>query len=304
MKRTKPAPTIQRFNTVVPYVTKDGATVRELMHPALHGNAAQSLTEARISKGKRTLLHRHLKSEELCHVIGGRGEITLGDECFAIKTGDTVCIPPGTPHRVQALGPTSLRILCCCSPACSHEDTELLETVGEEEETKGEVREALVTEPAIQRDSATRNYWELRERIGLNQSKFWAAVRVTQSGGSRYENDRAAPQQVDILVRLAYGDEQDAADLLASLRKALPSNYRPKKSIKTSLESGESLKELRKRMLLNQSDFWGLVRVTQSGASRYELGRSIPPSTKLLLQLVLCTDEQAASLMQELRRRD
>lgn len=304
MSSKTPAPKIQPFNTVVPYVTKDGSVIREFMHPAVHGNAAQSLAEARISKGKRTLLHRHRQSEELYHVIGGRGEMTLGDACFAIKTGDTVCIPPGMPHRVQALGPTPLRILCCCSPAYSHEDTELLEVIVEEVEPKDEVRDDLATEPAIHRESASRNYRQLRESVGLNQSKFWGAVRVTQSGGSRYENERAAPQQVDILLRLAYANEGDAAALLASLRNALPRDYKPKKSVVASLESGESLKELRRRMLLNQIDFWSLVRVTQSGGSRYEQGRSIPPSTMLLMQLVLGTDEQAASLMQTLRRRD
>lgn len=304
MSSKTPAPKIQSFNTVVPYVTKDGSVIREFMHPAVHGNAAQSLAEARISKGKRTLLHQHRLSEELYHVIGGRGEMTLGDACFPIKTGDTVCIPPGTPHRVQALGPTPLRILCCCSPAYSHEDTELLEVVVEEVETKDELREALATEPVIHLDSASRNYRLLRKSVGLSQAKFWGTVRVTQSGGSRYENDRAAPQQVDIVVRLAFGEEHDAAALLASLRKALPSHYEPKKSVMASLESGGALKKLRNRMLLNQTDFWSLVRVSQSCGSRYEQGRPIPPSAKLLLQLVLSPDQQAASLMQTLRRRD
>jgi mannose-6-phosphate isomerase-like protein (cupin superfamily) len=54
--------------------------------------------------------------------------MTLGGERFAVAAGDTVLIPPGTPHRVEALGHEPLRILCACSPAYSHDDTELLET--------------------------------------------------------------------------------------------------------------------------------------------------------------------------------
>jgi mannose-6-phosphate isomerase-like protein (cupin superfamily) len=50
-----------------------------------------------------------------------------GDEVFAIHVGDTICIPPGTPHRVDNTGPTELKILCCCSPPYSHAETELLE---------------------------------------------------------------------------------------------------------------------------------------------------------------------------------
>jgi mannose-6-phosphate isomerase-like protein (cupin superfamily) len=43
-----------------------------------------------------------------------------------VRTGDTVCIPPGTPHRIRNTGAGPLRILCCCSPAYSHDDTELV----------------------------------------------------------------------------------------------------------------------------------------------------------------------------------
>lgn len=109
------------------YVTKDGSEIRELLHPAEHGNRNQSLAEATIQPGGRTLLHRHRASEELYHVTAGKGVMTLGGERFEIEVGDTVLIPPGTPHCVEADRAAALRILCCCSPAYAHEDTELLE---------------------------------------------------------------------------------------------------------------------------------------------------------------------------------
>lgn len=297
-------PKIQSFKDVIPYVTMDGSTIRELMHPVSHGNSALSLAEARISKGKRTLLHRHLKTEELYHVVSGRGEMTLGDSSFEIKAGDTICIPPEVPHRVKSLGPMSLYILCCCSPAYSHEDTELLEVDTAEEESTSEVRRNKSIEPIITWDAAFRDYRKLRSSVGLTQSKFWGAVKVTQSAGSRYENERKAPQQVDILLRLAFGAEQDAANLLADLRSDLPHDFKPSKATKVPLGSAEALMGLRKRMRMTQSDFWGLVRVTQSGGSRYEQGRSIPPPTKLLLEFVLSADGQAESQLRALRRRD
>ena len=54
------------------------------------------------------------------------GSVDDGRVVFAIHVGDTICIPPGTPHRVDNTGPTELKILCCCSPPYSHADTELL----------------------------------------------------------------------------------------------------------------------------------------------------------------------------------
>ena len=116
-----------RYDEMPAYVTKDGSEIRELMHPAVHGNRLQSLAEATVAPGMRTQLHRHALIEELYHVTSGSGLMTLGDATLEVGAGDTVLIAPGTPHRIEATGAEPLRILCCCSPPYSHEDTELLE---------------------------------------------------------------------------------------------------------------------------------------------------------------------------------
>lgn len=116
-----------RYAELPAYITKDGSEIRELMHPSLHGNRRQSLAEATVAPGTRTQLHRHALVEELYHVSAGSGIMTLGDTRFAVAAGDTVLIVPGTPHCIEATGVEPLRILCCCSPPYSHEDTELLE---------------------------------------------------------------------------------------------------------------------------------------------------------------------------------
>lgn len=113
-------------DAAVAYMTKDGSEIRELMHPAVHGNVQQSLAEARVLPGVRTTPHRHHATEELYHVIDGEGLMELGEQMFEVKVGDTVCIPPGTRHCITATGGRPLRFLCCCSPAYRHEDTELL----------------------------------------------------------------------------------------------------------------------------------------------------------------------------------
>lgn len=114
------------YDRITPYTTKGGSVVRELVRPKPHGNSRQSLAEAVIPVGAETHLHRHLVSEEIYHLTEGTGLLTLGKEQCEMKKGDTVCILPGTPHRVRNTGSDPLRILCCCSPAYSHEDTELI----------------------------------------------------------------------------------------------------------------------------------------------------------------------------------
>jgi len=108
-----------------PYITKDGSVIRELMHPTVHGNVMQSLAEATVAPGQRTLLHRHRQTEELYHVQQGSGLMTLGEQCVEIQAGDTVAIPAGTYHSVLNSGDRPLILLCACSPAYSHDDTEI-----------------------------------------------------------------------------------------------------------------------------------------------------------------------------------
>ena len=114
------------YQTIAPFITKDGSEIRELMHPAIHGNLAQSLAEAIIHPGEKTQLHFHRMSEELYHVTQGAGLMTLGAENFAIAVGDTVLITPGVAHCVAASGESPLHILCCCSPAYRDGDTVLV----------------------------------------------------------------------------------------------------------------------------------------------------------------------------------
>ncbi len=119
-----------RYADIPAYRTMDGSEIRELLHPDTHGNHNQSLAEAIVQPGARTRLHRHRISEEIYHVTHGRGLMILCEETFAIQAGDSVLVPPDTPHSVEATGAEPLRILCACSPAYRHEDTELLDGEG------------------------------------------------------------------------------------------------------------------------------------------------------------------------------
>lgn len=115
------------YDRIEPFVTKDGSVIRELMHPDRHASARQSLAEARVAVGGKTLLHRHRQTEELYHITRGRGLMTLGEARFEVGAGETVCIAPGVAHCIENIGTGDLALLCCCSPAYRHEDTELLE---------------------------------------------------------------------------------------------------------------------------------------------------------------------------------
>ena len=57
-----------------------------------------------------------------------------------------------------------------------------------------------------------------RQKLGINQTKFWSRVGVTQSGGSRYESGRNIPRPVQMLLRIAYGTKAQAAKQVEALR--------------------------------------------------------------------------------------
>jgi mannose-6-phosphate isomerase-like protein (cupin superfamily) len=113
------------YQKVPSYQTKDGSIIRELMHPKVHTNRNQSLAEATIPAGFETTPHHHSHSEEIYHVVEGHGVMTLSGEQFEIHRGDTICILPGQQHCVINTGRHPMKILCCCAPPYSHEDTHL-----------------------------------------------------------------------------------------------------------------------------------------------------------------------------------
>lgn len=66
-------------------------------------------------------------------------------------------------------------------------------------------------------------------------------------------------------------------------------------------ENPEKIRAVRKALKLTQGEFWERIGVTQSGGSRYETGRAVPPSTVLLLQVVYGSEKESAELVAALR---
>lgn len=63
----------------------------------------------------------------------------------------------------------------------------------------------------------------------------------------------------------------------------------------------KDLKKARTNLQVNQNQFWTNIGVTQSGGSRYENGRNVPPSTAILLELVYGDQKKALEQLAALR---
>jgi mannose-6-phosphate isomerase-like protein (cupin superfamily) len=100
------------------FVTKDGSTIRELHHTQV-----QSLAEATLEVEQATERHYHRVAEEIYFVLKGQGRMEVDGDITHVRPGDAVLIPAGAWHQLENNGTSELRILCCCAPPYSHDDT-------------------------------------------------------------------------------------------------------------------------------------------------------------------------------------
>jgi mannose-6-phosphate isomerase-like protein (cupin superfamily) len=100
-----------------PFTTKDGSTIREYVH-----TERQSLAEASLAPGQATRRHYHGRSEEIYLLVEGEGTLEVDGEHATVAAGDAILIPAGAWHRLTA-GDAGSRLLCCCVPAYSDDDT-------------------------------------------------------------------------------------------------------------------------------------------------------------------------------------
>lgn len=300
--------TTTRYSSVTPYTTKDGSQIRELMNPQQHGSRAQSLAEATIFMGKSTTLHLHRETEEIYHVVGGRGIMTLGEERFPIARGDTILIPPGTPHCVSTVGTIPLRILCQCSPAYSHEDTVLLEDGRDYSGGRLHSRLRQLDDKHMPNVSHLLMRWRtgpeiaaFRKARGLTLAAFWGCVGLSSNMGKERERYEDVPIDLLVLLNLAHGLASRADDIVAELRTEVE-HVRPMAHASAAdFQSGERIAALRRQMGLSQSAFWGRAFVSQSAASHYEGGRGVPVVAQQLLCLAYVPDDAAADHLASLR---
>jgi mannose-6-phosphate isomerase-like protein (cupin superfamily) len=124
---------IQNLNCVPAFTTKDGSEIRELL---AHRNSSirnQSLAEARLPAGASTTAHYHPRTEEIYFITAGSARMQIEADVRDVQVGDAIAIPPGARHQITNIGPTELRLLCCCAPAYEHEDTVLVDDWPESE---------------------------------------------------------------------------------------------------------------------------------------------------------------------------
>jgi len=106
-----------RTTELEPFVTKDGSTIREYFHTPV-----QSLAEATLEPGQSTERHYHRLAEEIYLIIEGAGSLEVDGDTAQVAAGEAILIPPGAWHELTA-GTDGVKLICCCVPPYSHDDT-------------------------------------------------------------------------------------------------------------------------------------------------------------------------------------
>ena len=118
---------LKQLDQIVPFTTKDGSEIRELLAHRNSGIRNQSLAEARLPVGGATQEHFHPRAEEIYFITHGTGRIRIENELREVWPGDAIAILPGQKHKLWNTGGECLRLLCCCAPAYEHSDTVITE---------------------------------------------------------------------------------------------------------------------------------------------------------------------------------
>ncbi len=116
---------INNLEVQQPFTTKDGSTIRSILDRTNAPVQQQSLAEAQIPAGGATQRHFHKLSEEFYYILEGSGEMEIDGEVRLVQPGDGILIPAGAWHTIRAT--ETVRMLCCCAPPYSHDDTYFVE---------------------------------------------------------------------------------------------------------------------------------------------------------------------------------
>jgi len=79
---------------------------------------------SKVDPGSRSNRHSHDRQEEIFYVVGGHGEIEVGEEKEAVEPGSIVVVSPTLSHSLINTGDETLKVLSIVSPPFEKSDFE------------------------------------------------------------------------------------------------------------------------------------------------------------------------------------
>lgn len=76
-----------------------------------------TLIEGTMPAGGDGSLHVHRREDETMYLLDGELDVTIGDDSFTLRPGESYFAPRGVPHRLRNLGCAPARSLALHTPA-------------------------------------------------------------------------------------------------------------------------------------------------------------------------------------------
>lgn len=114
----------------------------------------------------------------------------------------------------------------------------------------------------------------LRRKLDMNQQEFWSAIGVTQSGGSRYEQDRRIPKPVMELLRLRYQlgiKLEDITDQNASMIRAITEGQLDTGTLKHQLDKIQRVLKASQQLANSASELSGAAEAVLGERDRHNM---------------------------------
>lgn len=82
---------------------KDVKTIEDACEKLQEMYNSKNLSVSYATITNKARLHKHIKTEEVYYVVGGKGKLNIGGKLFDIKAGDIIPIPKNTYHGVEVV---------------------------------------------------------------------------------------------------------------------------------------------------------------------------------------------------------
>src|SRR5262245_4551178 len=119
---------------------------------------AYCLLELSVAPGIGVPRHTHTREDEAYHVLAGELEVTVGDEVFLLRAGDTLMAPRDIPHQLRNPGTVENHYLIMFSPSGFEEFLKVTAVPAPND----------APAPAEPPSVAVRNVHELAARFGIH----------------------------------------------------------------------------------------------------------------------------------------
>lgn len=77
-----------------------------------HGAPSFEMRKFRMEPGGKIPKHVHPEMEHVQYVLGGRYRVGIGGDIYEVEPGDSILIPPDTPHWYENPGPEPAEFIC------------------------------------------------------------------------------------------------------------------------------------------------------------------------------------------------